>query len=229
MEQAILEKIATVPGVSSAELTSVIPIDGQGWHDPVFADDRINAESEIPPPPHLQIHVAWPAEKRWGIRWLRARTSHGQTSMRSGRLRWCDDVLASPEHLGIKVTFLAPADVAGGDLSKYDVILLAVRTYAAREDLRASNNRLIDCVKNGGVCPIQHAEYDHNYGLYAYTMGRNLAEVTDEGSMVTILPRQAHLRLQRLRLPSRIAGRRTERVPNLLFVNPLNLPKNPQR
>jgi len=100
-----------------------------------------------------------------------------------------DEVPASLEHLGIKVTSLAPADVAAGDLGKYDVILLGVRTYAARDDLRASNNRLLDYVKNGGVAIVQYntPEYDHNYGPYPYTMGRNPEEVTDEASKVAIL------------------------------------------
>jgi hypothetical protein len=100
-----------------------------------------------------------------------------------------DDVPASLEHLGIKVNFLAAADIANGDLAKYDIILLGVRTYAARDDLRANNNRLLDYVKNGGVVIVQYntPEFDHNYGPYPYSMGRNPEEVTDEASRITIL------------------------------------------
>ena len=47
-----------------------------------------------------------------------------------------DDVPSSLEHLGVHMTMLGPEDVATGDLSRFDVILLGVRTYAAREDLR---------------------------------------------------------------------------------------------
>jgi hypothetical protein len=100
-----------------------------------------------------------------------------------------DDVPASLEHLGIKVSFLTPADIAGGDLGRYDAIVLGVRTYAARDDLRASNQRLLDYVKNGGVVIVQYntPEFDHNYGPYPYSMGRNPEEVTDEDSKVNIL------------------------------------------
>jgi len=49
MHQDIAEKIAAIPGVSSVGLTSNIPMTGQGWHDPIFTDDRIYAESQIPP------------------------------------------------------------------------------------------------------------------------------------------------------------------------------------
>ena len=100
-----------------------------------------------------------------------------------------DDVPAALEPLGVKVTFLSPEDIAGADLSAFDVILLGVRTYAAREDLRTHNNRLMDYVRNGGVVIVQYntPEFDHNYGPYPYVMGRNPEEVTDEASKVTIL------------------------------------------
>jgi LmbE family N-acetylglucosaminyl deacetylase len=100
-----------------------------------------------------------------------------------------DDVPASLEHLGIKVTNLAPADIGSRDLSKFDVVLLGVRTYAAREDLRANNKRLLDYVNAGGVVIVQYntPEFDHNYGPYPYTMGRNPEEVTDEAGKVEIL------------------------------------------
>ncbi len=100
-----------------------------------------------------------------------------------------DDVPASLEHLGVRVSFLGPLDIATGDLSKYDVILLGVRTYAVREDLRTYNARLLDYVKNGGVIIVQYntPEFDRNYGPYPYSMSSNPEEVTDEASKVQIL------------------------------------------
>jgi LmbE family N-acetylglucosaminyl deacetylase len=100
-----------------------------------------------------------------------------------------DEVPESLEHLGINVNFLAPADIASGDLARYDVILLGVRTYAARPELATYNNRLLDYVKNGGVVIVQYntPEFDHNFGPYPYTMTSNPEEVTDEASKVQIL------------------------------------------
>jgi predicted permease len=49
MQQAILDKIAGIPGVSSVAFTSKVPLDGLGWHDPVYAQDRAYAESQLPP------------------------------------------------------------------------------------------------------------------------------------------------------------------------------------
>jgi len=103
-----------------------------------------------------------------------------------------DDVPASLENLGLHVTFLAPSDVASADLSKYSVILLGVRAYAARDELKAYNSRLLDYVKNGGVMIVQYntPEFDHNFGPYPYEMGSNPEEVTDEESKIDILDPQ---------------------------------------
>jgi putative ABC transport system permease protein len=49
MHQAIADKIAAMPGVSSVALASTVTMTGQGWHDPLFAQDRTYAESQIPP------------------------------------------------------------------------------------------------------------------------------------------------------------------------------------
>jgi hypothetical protein len=100
-----------------------------------------------------------------------------------------DDVPQSLVNLGIDVHFLSPEDLASGNLSKFDAIVLGVRTYAVREDLKTYNGRILDYVKNGGVVIVQYntPEYDHNYGPYPYKMGQNPEEVTDEGSQVEIL------------------------------------------
>ena len=100
-----------------------------------------------------------------------------------------DDVPQSLASLGITVHFLSAADLASGNLSRFDVIVLGVRAYAAREDLKIYNGRILDYVKNGGVVIVQYntQEYDHNYGPYPYTMGSNPEEVTDEHSKMEIL------------------------------------------
>ncbi len=100
-----------------------------------------------------------------------------------------DDVPDSLVHLGVNVEFLTAPDLANGDLSKFDAILLGVRAYAARNELAAYNHRLLEYVRNGGVAIVQYntPEFDHNFGPYPYVMGNNPEEVTDEASKVTIL------------------------------------------
>jgi predicted permease len=48
MQQAIQERVAAIPGVVATGLTSRIPLDGGGWTDPIFAEDRAYAEGQIP-------------------------------------------------------------------------------------------------------------------------------------------------------------------------------------
>src|SRR5439155_720544 len=45
MEQEIVDKIAAIPGVSSVGLSSDVPMDGSGWRDPVFAQDKAYSRS----------------------------------------------------------------------------------------------------------------------------------------------------------------------------------------
>jgi LmbE family N-acetylglucosaminyl deacetylase len=100
-----------------------------------------------------------------------------------------DDIPAALEDLGIHVHFLTANDLASGDLAKYDEILVGVRAYAVREDLRTFNGRLMQYVKNGGAVVVQYQtpEFDHNFGPYPYSMTNNPEEVTDEHSVVTML------------------------------------------
>jgi len=48
MQQDIAGKMMQIPGVSSVALTSVIPMNGQSWTDPVFAEDHKYADGKIP-------------------------------------------------------------------------------------------------------------------------------------------------------------------------------------
>jgi predicted permease len=47
--QAILERLAAVPGVDSVALASTVTMSGQAWHDPLFAADRTYADDQAPP------------------------------------------------------------------------------------------------------------------------------------------------------------------------------------
>jgi LmbE family N-acetylglucosaminyl deacetylase len=100
-----------------------------------------------------------------------------------------DDVPQSLVNLGVNVHFLTTGDLATGNLARFDAIILGVRAYAVREDLKTYNGRILDYVKHGGVVIVQYntQEYDHNYGPYPYQMGPSPEEVTDEHSKVEIL------------------------------------------
>ncbi|MGN6592430.1 MAG: PIG-L family deacetylase [Terriglobales bacterium] len=104
--------------------------------------------------------------------------------------------------LGVAVHYLSPSDVAGGNLQAYDAIVLGIRAYAARPELRTYNGRLLNYVKNGGVLIVQFqtSEYDHDFGPYPYKLGGNGERVVDEASAVEILAPGARA----LNFPNRI-------------------------
>ena len=54
-EQAIAEKIAAIAGVSSVAMSSYAPMSGNDWRDPIFADDRVYPEGQIPPLRHYKF------------------------------------------------------------------------------------------------------------------------------------------------------------------------------
>ena len=49
MNNNILEKIAAIPGVMSVGLSNSITMDGSNNNDPIFAEDHVYAEGQIPP------------------------------------------------------------------------------------------------------------------------------------------------------------------------------------
>jgi len=100
-----------------------------------------------------------------------------------------DSVPDSLESLGVRVAFLSEQDIASGNLDDYDLILLGIRAYAARPELKTHNRRLLQYVEEGGVVVVQYntPEYDENFGPYPYKMTRSPEEVTDESSPMRIL------------------------------------------
>jgi predicted permease len=49
MEEEISRKLAAIPGVTSAGISTKIPMDGNGNSDPVFPEDRTYTEGQLPP------------------------------------------------------------------------------------------------------------------------------------------------------------------------------------
>jgi predicted permease len=48
MEQDIAQKIAAIPGVKSVGLTSSVTMDGYDSNDPIYAEDRVYSEGQLP-------------------------------------------------------------------------------------------------------------------------------------------------------------------------------------
>ncbi len=99
-----------------------------------------------------------------------------------------DDLPQALEDLGLRVPILSDDDLANGDLSNFDAIVLGVRAYSARPEVRAANSRLLNYVKNGGVLIVQYnlQNLDEGYGPYSFSLG-STQKVVDENSVVRVL------------------------------------------
>ena len=88
--------------------------------------------------------------------------------------------------------------------------MLGIRAYAARPELAASNGRLFDYVKQGGVLIVQYntREYDHNYGPYPISLTGDPEKVVDENGPVQILEPKNPL----LSWPNQITSSRLPRL-----------------
>ena len=99
-----------------------------------------------------------------------------------------DDVPQALEEIGVNPHLLNATDLATGDLSRYNTIMIGIRAYNSRSDLVANNNRLLDYVRNGGTLIVQYQSPDFaNYGPYPYTLGRNPEKVVEEADPVTLI------------------------------------------
>ncbi len=101
-----------------------------------------------------------------------------------------DEVAEAIEQLGVALSFLDEQDLAEGDLSRFDTIVLGVRAYLARPDLRTHNQRLLDFVEGGGTLLVQYNKFEFNagpWGPYPVSVGRGRITV-EEAPMNVLIP-----------------------------------------
>jgi len=94
------------------------------------------------------------------------------------------------QQIGITPSVLTADSLAGGDLSKYDVIVTGIRAYEVRHDLGAANPRLMEYVRQGGTLIVQYNKYElveGHFTPFPITMASPHDRVTDETAPVRIL------------------------------------------
>jgi hypothetical protein len=101
---------------------------------------------------------------------------------------------------GFDITQLTEADLASGDLSQYDTIVVGIRAYLSREDLKANNGRLHKYVEDGGHLVVQYHKPNDGWDTettapFPLTIGNPSIEwrVTDEAAKVEILQPESPL------------------------------------
>jgi LmbE family N-acetylglucosaminyl deacetylase len=101
-----------------------------------------------------------------------------------------DDIPTVLQQLGLNVTLISSAELASGKLSAYDTIVLGIRAYDTRDDVRKNNQRLLDYVSNGGTLIVQYDQQyqEFNSGHYTpYPTEESRDRVTIEEAPVEIL------------------------------------------
>ncbi len=120
-----------------------------------------------------------------------------QSSLRVGYIMGAgDDIPAVLGQIGIPVTMLTPDQIAHGDLGQFDTIIVGIRAYDVRSDIREHNSRLLDYVRNGGTLLVQYNQgiREFNQGHYApYAVTASNERVTEEDAPVKILDPQSSI------------------------------------
>ena len=111
-----------------------------------------------------------------------------------GIVKSYDDTLESAlTTLDVPFELLDRETLLRGELDRYDTILVDIRAYLVREDLRRGNQRLLDYAKRGGAVVLFYQkvfEWNANYGNppfapYPLEISRN--RVTVETAPITLL------------------------------------------
>ena len=177
----------TIPAnakVDAYDLTAIAEVNGQTY-------DRTMQEIAYP---HIQTHRRY-SKATVSTKVLDLKVA----SVRVGYIMGSGDAVpAAIRRLGLNVVMLEEKDLATGDLSKFDTIVVGVRASQVRPDYVSNNGRLLDFVKNGGTMIVQYqqSEYIQNNLLpfpakmEAVTNGNQRisnVRVTDENALVKIL------------------------------------------
>ena len=74
-----------------------------------------------------------------------------------------DEIPDVLRQIGFTVEQITPSELARGNLDRFDTIILGVRAYDVRQDVREHNRRLLDYVARGGTLLVQ---YNQNVSVF---------------------------------------------------------------
>ncbi|HEY2362139.1 MAG TPA: PIG-L family deacetylase [Candidatus Angelobacter sp.] len=74
-----------------------------------------------------------------------------------------DEIPSVLQSVGLNTSIITPQELASGDLSRYGTIIVGIRAYDTRTDVREHNRRLLDYVNRGGTLIVQ---YNQSTGLF---------------------------------------------------------------
>jgi len=99
-----------------------------------------------------------------------------------------DDGPEAIRQLGVEVDVLDENTVRSGSFSSFDVLVLGVRAYEVRPDLRAASAQILDFSRAGGTVLVQYNRGSlGSLAPQAIQVGRGSPRVSDETAEVTLL------------------------------------------
>jgi hypothetical protein len=106
-----------------------------------------------------------------------------------GIIRSYDNTLESAvKDLGVPLSLLGEKELSTADLSRYATIVIDIRAYLVRDDLKKYNARLLDYVRKGGNLVVMYQrpqEWKPEYAPYPFSLSEK--RVTDEAAGVEML------------------------------------------
>jgi LmbE family N-acetylglucosaminyl deacetylase len=94
------------------------------------------------------------------------------------------------DDLGVKYVLLKEDELKGGDLARFTTILIDIRAYLVREDLRSWNARLLDYARAGGNLVVMYQrdqEWKPEYAPYPFQITRKRISV-EEAPIQLLVP-----------------------------------------
>jgi hypothetical protein len=179
-ETTVRFQVTPPANADAIEIRPAIDIGGMTWS---YREDVIDY-------PHIPMQVVLqPARLR--LVPLTLRLPSGPVGYIPGSGDTVADDLA---HVGLTVDVLDDEKLRTGDLSRYHAIVVGIRAYNTRDELRSAHERLMHYVQGGGTLVVQYntnnrlAPLEVPIGPFPLTIGRD--RVTDENAaMVPVSPK----------------------------------------
>jgi hypothetical protein len=80
-----------------------------------------------------------------------------------------DEIPSVLQSVGLSTSIITAQELASGDLSRYGTIVVGIRAYDTRTDVREYNRRLLDFVNRGGTLIVQYNQSTNAFNDGHYT------------------------------------------------------------
>jgi LmbE family N-acetylglucosaminyl deacetylase len=80
-----------------------------------------------------------------------------------------DEIPSMLQSVGLNTSIITPQELASGNLDRYGTIVVGIRAYDTRTDVREHNRRLLDYVNRGGTLIVQYNQSTNLFNEGHYT------------------------------------------------------------